>query len=187
MKHTRTNTNRIVALCLLTALLQGSLETPRAQGVNAASNPQTPVPAGRAPLPQTLATNMPTTSAVLTPNVGTTNAVGTPGMTTSTNMTDPFANTPEMVRQATGTAPGMVGAAPGAELIGMKLRGVIVDDEGHAFALLEMKEGDVHVVREGDVLGLWSGGRNTKVKIESIHRQRVGIAFGNMTDTIIVR
>ena len=92
-----------------------------------------------------------------------------------------------MVRQAVGPGPGMGATGPGVGLIGLKLRGVIVDDDGHALALLELKDGDVYVVREGETLGFWSGGRSSKSRIQSISRQRVEIAFGDMTDYIIVR
>ena len=100
---------------------------------------------------------------------------------------DPFANTMEMLRKVTQNNPvaSTISALTGS--MNMRLRGAVIDDEGHSLALLELAEGQVHVVRVGDTVSLKTHGKNSSVKIMAIHRQSVELEFGDFDEYVVVR
>ncbi len=100
---------------------------------------------------------------------------------------DPFANTMEMLRKVTQNNPvaSTISALTGS--MDMRLRGAVIDDEGHSLALLELAQGQVHVVRVGDTVSLRTHGKNSSVKIMAIHRQSVELEFGDFDEYVVVR
>lgn len=100
---------------------------------------------------------------------------------------DPFANTMEMLRRVTENNPvaSTISALTGS--MDMRLRGSVIDGDGNALALLELAEGQVHVVKVGDTLSLRTHGKNSSVKIMAIHRQSVELEFGDFEDYVVVR
>lgn len=100
---------------------------------------------------------------------------------------DPFANTMEMLKKVTQNNPvaSTISALTGS--MDMRLRGAVIDDEGNSLALLEIADGQVHVVKVGDTLSLKTHGKNSSVKIMSIHRQSVELEFGDFEEFVVVR
>ena len=93
----------------------------------------------------------------------------------------------EMLRKVTENNPvaSTISALTGS--MDMRLRGAVIDDEGNSLALLEIADGQVHVVKEGDTLSLRTHGKNSSVKIMAIHRQSVELEFGDFEDFVVVR
>lgn len=100
---------------------------------------------------------------------------------------DPFANTMEMLKRVTENNPvaSTISALTGS--MDMRLRGAVIDDDGNTLALLEIADGQVHVVKVGDTLSLRTHGKNSSVKIMSIHRQSVELEFGDFEEFVVVR
>lgn len=100
---------------------------------------------------------------------------------------DPFANTLEMLKQVSENNPvtSTLSALTGS--LDMRLRGAVIDGDGNSLALLELGNGQVHVVRVGDTVSLKTSGNNSSVKIIAIHRQSVELEFGDFEDFIVIR
>ena len=100
---------------------------------------------------------------------------------------DPFANTMEMLKRVSENNPvtSTLSALTGS--LDMRLRGAVIDGDGNALALLELGNGQVHVVKVGDTVSLKTSGKNSSVKIMAIHRQSVELEFGDFEDFIVVR
>jgi len=100
---------------------------------------------------------------------------------------DPFANTMEMLKRVTQNNPvaSTLSALTGS--MNMRLRGAVIDSEGNSLALLEIADGQVHVVKVGDTLSLKTHGKNSSVKIMAIHRQSVELEFGDFEEFVVVR
>lgn len=74
-----------------------------------------------------------------------------------------------------------------AQLPKMRLRGHVLTPEGAIAALLEIEGGDVHIVREGDDVGLHDYGLDVVIRIKKIDRLHVVIESGTLEQLIIVR
>jgi hypothetical protein len=105
---------------------------------------------------------------------------------------NPFAVTDKLTRQierpATPTSSGPVftpqeqsGAIPK-----MRLRGHLQGADGEVVALLEIEGGDVHIVREGDTVGLHGFGFDSVIRVKKINRLHVVIESGSLGQLIIV-
>lgn len=69
----------------------------------------------------------------------------------------------------------------------MRLRGHLTGGDGEVVALLEIEGGDVHIVREGDTVGLHDIGYDTVVRIKEISRLHLVVESGQLGQVIIVR
>lgn len=69
----------------------------------------------------------------------------------------------------------------------MKLRGHLHSHDGEMVALLQIGKGEVHIVREGDTVGLHDLGIDTVVRVKQISRLHLVIESGSLEHLIIVR
>ena len=69
----------------------------------------------------------------------------------------------------------------------MRLRGHLRGKEGEVVALLEIQGGSVHIVREGDTVGLYDIGYDAVIRIKEISRLHLVIETGTYGKLIIVR
>ncbi len=119
---------------------------------------------------------------------------------------DPFAITDRLrhVSIQGGLANAFVPSSGGAGVIpAMKLRGLVrqavkksrnsaqngknTQKEARVAALLEIEGSGVHVVREGDTVGLHEIGRNTVLKVVKVDSLSVIVEVGSLGQLIIVR
>ena len=69
----------------------------------------------------------------------------------------------------------------------MHLRGLVQDKDGKLAALLEIENSGIHVVREGDTVGLYDMGSNSVVRVRKINRLNLVVEAGSLGQLIIVR
>ena len=69
----------------------------------------------------------------------------------------------------------------------MRLKGQIQGAEGEVVALLEIEDGHVYIVREGDTVGLHEFGYNAVIRVQKIDRLHLVIESGSLGQLIIVR
>lgn len=107
---------------------------------------------------------------------------------------DPFAVTGELVTQNNQPVQKRVSSSghvftPKQEikLPQMSLRGHLKGNDGVVIALLQIGKGQVHIVREGDTIGLHEFGLNTVVRVKKISRLQLIIESGSLGQLIIVR
>ena len=105
---------------------------------------------------------------------------------------DPFAETPELIRESieptirkkTQTFTPQVEAK---KLPKMFLRGHLTGTDGEVVALLQIDKGEVHIVREGDTIGLHDFGINSVIRVQKISRLHLVVESGSLGQLIIVR
>lgn len=73
------------------------------------------------------------------------------------------------------------------ELPKMFLRGHLTGPNGDMVALLQIDEGEVYIVREGDTIGLHDFGFDTVLRIQKISRLHLVVESGTLGQLIIVR
>ncbi|WDP92777.1 MAG: hypothetical protein HUN04_24870 [Desulfobacter sp.] len=73
------------------------------------------------------------------------------------------------------------------EMPKMKLKGHLKGRNGEVVALLEIKGGDVYIVREGDTVGLHDLGIDSVIRIQEISRRHLVVESGTLGTVIIVR
>ena len=69
----------------------------------------------------------------------------------------------------------------------MSLRGHLKAKGGATIALLEVHGGGVHIVREGDTVGLYDLGYDSVIRIRKIDKLHLVVESGSLGRTIIVR
>lgn len=69
----------------------------------------------------------------------------------------------------------------------MKLRGMVLRQDGGKAALLEVQGLGTHVVREGDTISINAAIANAVVRVKRIERMQVEVEAGSMRQIIIVR
>jgi len=69
----------------------------------------------------------------------------------------------------------------------MRLRGHLRGTNGEMVALLQIGDGNVHIVREGDTVGLYEAGQDTVIRVKQISRLHLVIESGSLDRLIIVR
>lgn len=69
----------------------------------------------------------------------------------------------------------------------MRLRGHLHGRDGEMVALLQIGTGEVHIVREGDTVGLYESGIDSVVRVKQIGRLHLVIESGSLEHLIIVR
>ncbi|MDR1728120.1 MAG: hypothetical protein LBT74_09415 [Acidobacteriota bacterium] len=69
----------------------------------------------------------------------------------------------------------------------MRLRGHLKVRGGETIALLEIVGGGVHIVREGDTVGLYDLGLDSVIRIRKIDKLHLVVESGSLGKTIIVR
>ena len=69
----------------------------------------------------------------------------------------------------------------------MRLRGHLHGRDGEMVALLQIGKGEVHIVREGDTVGLYESGIDSVVRVKQIGRLHLVIESGSLEHLIIVR
>ena len=69
----------------------------------------------------------------------------------------------------------------------MRLRGHLHGRDGEMVALLQIGKGEVHIVREGDTVGLYESGMDSVVRVKQIGRLHLVIESGSLEHLIIVR
>lgn len=96
---------------------------------------------------------------------------------------DPFAASPQLQAVAVGgfTATGSKG------LPKMKMCGYLKGEDDEALAMLSIDGGSVHIVREGDTVGLQELGKSTVIRIVSISRSYIEVQSGTLEQTVRVR
>ena len=109
---------------------------------------------------------------------------------------DPEAPASEAERDPFG-ASGRLGAyigdplfTPSASLKGipkMRMKGYLEGADGEKVALLELVGGGVHIVREGETVGLYEIGRESVIRIQKINRLHLVVEAGSLGQLIIVR
>ena len=104
---------------------------------------------------------------------------------------DPFAVTTRLLdmraagqgRESLAFKPGRAGP----DFPSMKLRGIIRREGEKIAALLEIKGGGTHVVREEDTVGLNELGQDAVVRIKKINRLNLVVEVGSLGQVMIVR
>ncbi len=103
---------------------------------------------------------------------------------------DPFATTEYLENQKISPEPDKrtfrVMDTPG-RLPKMKLKGHLQGADKETLALLEIEGGEVHLVREGDTVGLHDLGFSGAIRIRKIDRLHLVIEAGSYGQLIIVR
>lgn len=74
-----------------------------------------------------------------------------------------------------------------AEMPKMRLRGHIHGQDGDEVALLEIEGGSVHIVREGDTVGLHEFGYDSVIRVKQISRLHMVLESGTLGQVFIVR
>lgn len=69
----------------------------------------------------------------------------------------------------------------------MRLRGHLQGSEGEIVALLEIEGGAVHIVREGDTIGLHEFGYDSVIRVKKIDRLHLVVESGSLGQLIVVR
>ena len=69
----------------------------------------------------------------------------------------------------------------------MSLRGHLKARDGETIALLEIHGGGIHIVREGDTVGLYDLGYDSVIRIRKIDKLHLVVESGSLGRTIIVR
>lgn len=101
---------------------------------------------------------------------------------------DPFAPTDRLLQASTsGGAAVFQPLQQAATIPIMHLRGLVQDKDGTQVALLEIEKGGVHIVREGDTVGLYEMGANTVIRVRKINRLNLVVEAGSLGQLIIVR
>jgi Tfp pilus assembly protein PilP len=102
---------------------------------------------------------------------------------------DPFAVT-DRLKQAAAKGTNMLFKPKSFQKNGnippMHLRGLIRSDSGGLVALLEINDA-IHIVRDGDTVGLYNEGSNSVLRIRKINRLNVVVEAGTLGQLIIVR
>ncbi len=105
---------------------------------------------------------------------------------------DPFAVSDELQAYAQPTSlfsrgpQFKVGIQPQA-LPKMRMRGYLKGKKGEPVAMLEVADGVVHIIREGDTVGLQEIGQDAVIQIKTIDRLHLVIEAGTLGKVIIVR
>ncbi len=102
---------------------------------------------------------------------------------------DPFAPTSRLL-QVTSSGDGGVqfqALSQATKLPRMHLRGLIQDRNGDLAALLEIEKSGIHIVREGDAVGLYDMGVNSVIRVRKINRLNLVVEAGSLGQMIIVR
>ena len=73
------------------------------------------------------------------------------------------------------------------EMPRMHLRGLVQDKSGDVAALLEIQNSGIHIVREGDTVGLYDMGVNSVIRVRQINRLNMIVEAGSLGQMIIVR
>lgn len=69
----------------------------------------------------------------------------------------------------------------------MRLRGLLHGADGDMVALLQIGDDQVHIVREGDTVGLHEIGIDSVIRVKQISRLHLVIESGSLDHLIIVR
>lgn len=69
----------------------------------------------------------------------------------------------------------------------MRLRGLVTEASGKIAALLEIENAGIHIVREGDTVGLYEARSSSVVRVRQINRLNVVVEIGTLGQTLIVR
>ena len=64
---------------------------------------------------------------------------------------------------------------------------MVQDANGGIAALLEVENGGIHIVREGDTVGLYEMGINSVIRVRKINRLNMVVEAGELGQVIIVR
>ena len=105
---------------------------------------------------------------------------------------NPFSATPSMVPKKEAPVPKVVtdlftSKPTPLSMPKMCLRGQLSSSEGDAVALLEIAGGGVHIVREGDTVGLHELGIDSVLLVKKIGRLHLVVESGSLGQLIIVR
>lgn len=108
---------------------------------------------------------------------------------------DPFAVSTTLQDAVTGpvaprkksTGPVFTSSTGPANIPKMFLRGQLTGKDGELVALVEIDKGGVHIVREGDTIGLQQLGLDSVIRVKEINRLQVVIESGSLGRLIIVR
>ncbi|MEM7405574.1 MAG: hypothetical protein AAF458_09800 [Pseudomonadota bacterium] len=104
---------------------------------------------------------------------------------------DPFAPTSRLIdantnRQGVDFQPGR-SSAEALALPRMRLRGLVTENSGAIAALLEIENAGIHIVREGDTVGLYEARSSSVIRVRQINRLNVIVEVGTLGQTLIVR
>ncbi|AFL72254.1 hypothetical protein [Thiocystis violascens] len=69
----------------------------------------------------------------------------------------------------------------------MKLKGMVMLQNGNKAALLEVQGVGTHVVREGDTIGINVASPNAVIRVKRIDRMQIEVEVGSMRQVILVR
>lgn len=111
-------------------------------------------------------------------------AVQVQAVSTNQAVVDPFAASSELQAAASG---GFTSSGTAHALPKMHMRGYLKGKDGEPLALLEIIGGSVHIVREGDTVGLQEIGKSSVVQIKSITRLHLVVESGTFGQMVIVR
>ena len=107
---------------------------------------------------------------------------------------DPFAISPTLESYAAQS--GVPGSRPvftatpqpqSMPKMRMRMRGYLKSENGEHVALLEIIGGSVHIVREGETVGLYEIGLDAVIRIQTIDRLHMVVETGKLGQLIIVR
>ena len=102
---------------------------------------------------------------------------------------DPFSPSDRLLQASLGQAgsPQFQPLNQATEIPRMHLRGLIEDEGGNVAALLEIENSGIHIVREGDTVGLYEMGVNSVIRVRRINRLNLVVEAGSLGQMIIVR
>lgn len=105
---------------------------------------------------------------------------------------DPFSKTPELIQESVQptvrqVSPVFRPMTQQIKLPKMFLRGHMTDRNGEVVALLDIEGDEVHIVREGDTIGLHELGLDSVIRIKKISRLHLVIESGSLGQMLIVR
>lgn len=102
---------------------------------------------------------------------------------------NPFAPTNRMLSAGSGNRSGLVFQPLTAEtrIPRMKLRGLLRQKDGTMAGLLDVEGSGVHLVREGDTVGLYDLGSNAVIRVRHIDRLQMVVEAGSLGRRFIIR
>jgi hypothetical protein len=105
---------------------------------------------------------------------------------------DPFSETPELIQEKFKPTirkkkQVFTPQTETTKLPKMFLRGHLTGPGGEVVALLQIDDGEVHIVREDDTIGLHDFGVDTVLRIKKISRLHLVVESGSLGQLIIVR
>lgn len=97
---------------------------------------------------------------------------------------DPFSITDAITRVLGQMDRSFKGSVPG-KVPKMLLKGFILDPSGEKRALLQIED-KTHVVRSGDIVGVYVDGKGAALRIREVARNHVLVEYGSVKQLIIV-